>query len=82
MKHFTLHALARQFFLPNSPFRRTKTVVKKTDQLPINLFKSIAFPVMRRVFAGLISNQIVGIQPYHLNPFRRTKIAFKANLEK
>jgi hypothetical protein len=67
----------RAFWNPwaGGPFRRTKIIVKTI------IAHEIAFPLIRKVFPSLISNQIASIQPMSLplnpNPFRRLKVKAK-----
>ena len=44
-----------------------KTLLKETStQADIIGFQNVAFPIVRRVFAGLIANELVSVQPMSL----------------
>jgi hypothetical protein len=43
--------------------RMTRMLTESSDVADIKGFQNIAFPVVRRVFAGLLANEIVGVQP-------------------
>jgi hypothetical protein len=46
---------------------QTKQLIKESSQVAdISGFQNVAFPIVRRVFAGLIANELVSVQPMSL----------------
>lgn len=56
------HTLPGVTYFPKRTQPATSGTIS-SQQSGVGAFSSIAFPVMRRVFAGLIANDLVSVQP-------------------